>query len=408
MELWGGTLGPDFWRYQVESKIQPFALEESGISDENIACWLMVETLRLGYPGQEQCALIADRAINSEFGGGRSRKGFADRLGKKYYWILLHRLLGILADNVEPRQDSFSEWRPSKAHLWSVDVRKVDLTDVRDISPAQQYPDEVLQGPRYVFPDQSIPDIKMWVRLDDFTPHSACIVRASQTANEWVALSLSARGSDRRPGDDAWSKPYLGVSLLYTSIFVDAAGLVSTKVGTTRDAFDSQGASCYRGYFAEYPDGMVFDQLSDEGDFYRGPKGSQFSEVTLSRGGEWEYDFSYTTSERQDHLRVPCQDVVKLLGLRWDRQRGWRDSQGELVAFEAQAKHRNGLFIRRASLNNYLAETGKTLVYRRFATRGLYRKAGSDGSQIDLLTWLLYHPSSAPEILREKSLPFNC
>lgn len=408
MELWGSALGPDFWRYQVESKIGSFDLEGAGISHENVACWLMVETLRLGYPGQKQCALNTDRAINGEFGGGRSRKGYADRLGKKYYWILLHRLIGILADNVASKQESFSDWKPSPGHLWSVDVRKVDLTDVRDISPAQEYPDEVLKGPRYAFPDQNTSDIKKWVRLDDFTPHSESIIRASQEGDEWVALSLNARDNNRLPGNDSWSEPCLGVDLFYTSIFVDAAGFASAKNGASRDAFDSQGASCYRGYFAEYPDGAVFDQLAEEGDFYRGPKGMRFSEVTLSRGGEWEYDFSYTTPERQEHLRVPSQDVVKVLALRWDRQRGWVDSKGELVAFEAQAKRRSGLFIRRSSLNKYLQESGQRLVYRRFANRGLFKSRGSDGSQIDFFTWLLYQPLAAPEVLREDARPFNC
>lgn len=408
MKLWGAAIGPDFWRYQVESRIGSFDLKGAGISYENIACWLMVETLRLGYPGGNQCALNTDRAINSEFGGGRGRKGFADRLGKKYYWILLHRLIGVLSDNVEPKQNSLSEWTPSAGHLWSVDVRKADLTDVRDISPVRDYPDELLRGPRYTFPDKAITNIKKWVRLDDFTPHSECIVRTSQAGDEWVALSLSARDNDRLPGEDAWSKPYLGIDLFYTSIFVDAAVLPSAFQSTGRSAFDSQGASCYRGYLAEYPDGAVFDQLSDEGDFYTGPNGMRFSEVTLLRGGEWEYDFSYTTPERQEHLRVPCQDMVKVLALRWDRQRGWVDSRGKLVAFESHAKRRSGLFILRSSLNEYLYETGQLLLYRRFVNRGFFKNMGSDGSQIDLLTWLLYQHESAPEVVKQEARPYNC
>lgn len=407
MELWGSSLGPDFWRYQVESKIGGFNLENAGISQENIACWLMVETLKLGYPGHKECALHTDRVIGSEFGTGRGRKGYAERLGKKYYWILLHRLIGVLADNVAPKMNSFSDWIPSPEHLWSVDVRKVDLTDVRDIRPPIEYSDDLLRGPRYAFPDRT-GNIKRWVRTDDFTPHQECIVRISRGGDEWVALSLSARDNDRSPGNDSWGEPYLGVDLFYTSIFVDG-GVPAFRDGDTgRDAFDSQGASCYRGYLAEYPDGPVFDQVAGDGCFYRGPKGMEFSEVTLSRGGEWEYDYSYTTPERQEHLCVPCQDVVKVLGLQWDRQRGWIDSSGELVAFESHAKWRNGLFIRRFSLNKYLMVTGRNLVYRRFANRGFFDHGGADSSQIDLFTWLLYQPKGAPQVLKQDTRPFNC
>ena len=95
MVLWGESMAPDFWRYQVVSKISGFDLESANISHENIACWLMREALNLGYPGYNHCALNYDRHIGSQYGSGRGRKGYADRLGKKYYWIALHRLLGI-------------------------------------------------------------------------------------------------------------------------------------------------------------------------------------------------------------------------------------------------------------------------------------------------------------------------
>lgn len=406
MELWGSPMPPDFWRYQVESKIDDFDLDSAGITHENVACWLMVEVLHLGYPGNNQCALKADRAISGEFGNGRGRKGYADRLGKKYYWILLHRLLGLLADNVQPKA-SFSGWKASPSHLWSVDVRKADLTDVRDISPPCEYPDEVIQWPGYVFPDRS-GDIKQWVGTDDLTPHGDCIVRTSTKGIEWVALSLSTRDSDRPPGDRSWSEAHLGVNVFYTSLFVKGK-MPSFGSGTHgRDAFDSQRAHCYRGYLAEYPDGPVFEQVADEGYFYRGPKGMDFSEVGLLRGGEWEYDFSYTTPERQESLHVPCQDLVRRLGLAWDRQRGWINSNGELTAFESRTTRRSGLFVRRDALNDYLATTQRKLVYQRFVNRGLFSQGASDSSQMDFMTWLTYKPWGPPQVLSEVKRPFNC
>ncbi len=406
MELWGSGMLPDFWRYQVESKIADFDLDGAGITHENVACWLMVEVLRLGYPGNKQCALNTDRAISSEFGNGRGRKGFADRLGKKYYWILLHRLLGVLADNVQPKT-SYSGWKAGPAHLWSVDVRKADLTDVRDISPARAYPDEMLQGPRYAFPARSS-DIKQWVRTDDISPHGECIVRTSTAGTEWVALSLSARDSDKPPGESSWTESHLGVDVYYTSLFVEGRLPAFGSASHGRDAFESQRAHWYRGYLAEYPDGPVFEQAAEEGYFHRGPKGMDFSEVGLLRGGEWEYDFSHTTPERQESLHVPCQDLVKRLRLAWDRQCGWVNSSGDLVAFESRAKRRSALLVRRDALNAYLAATKRTLVYRRFVNRGLFKQGGSDGSQLDILTWLTYQPKGSPEVLNEIKRPFNC
>lgn len=406
MELWGSRLGPDFWRYQVESKIRHFDLEQAGISQENIACWFMVETLKLGYPGYREYALQTDQLISGEFGPGRGRNGYAERLGKKYYWILLHRLIGVLSDNVSPKQ-SFSDRTPGDDHLWSVIVRKVDLTDLRDISPPREYPEAILSGPAYAFPDRTS-DVGLWVNTDDFTPHHECIVRNCLTDTDWVALSFSAKDDDRPPGNDSWRDSYLGVDLNYTSVFVEGSVPVLQREGVLGDAFDSEGTSCYRAYLAEYPDSPVFDQLAGDGYFYRGPRNTEFSEVTLLRGGEWGYDYSHTTPERQDHLRVPCRDIVRVLRLRWDGQRGWIDSTGDLMAFEAHAKGRNGLFIRRDVLNNYLSSTRRKLVYQRFATRGIFSSHDRDNPQIDLITWLLYRPKGQPKVLKQDVRSYNC
>ena len=406
MELWGSGMLPDFWRYQVESKIRDFDIDAASITHENIACWLMVEVLELGYPGTNQCALKTDRAISGEFGNGRGRKGYADRLGKKYYWTLLHRLLGMLADNVQPKT-SYSGWNAGPAHLWSVDVRKADLTDVRDITPPRNYPDEVIQGPRYAFPERT-GNIKQWVQIDDFTPHGGCIVRKSNADTEWVALSLSARDSDVPAGERSWTASQLAVDVYYTSLFVTGRLPAFGSGSQGRDPFESQGANWYRGYLAEYPDGRVFEQAADEGDFYRGPSGMDFAEVGLLRGGEWEYDYSHTTPERPESMHVPCQDLVKRLGLAWDRQRGWIDGNGDLVAFETRANRRNGLFVRREALNEYLAVTQRTLVYRRFASRGLFSQGGHDGAQMDFFTWMTYQTTGVPQVLNETTRPFNC
>lgn len=201
---------------------------------------------------------------------------------------------------------------------------------------------------------------------------------------------------------------HLGVQVFYTSLFVTGKLPAFGPNSQGRDAFDSQRASWYRGYLAEYPDDSVFEQAAVEGYFYRGPKGMDFSKVELLRGNEWEYDYSHTTPERPESIHVPCQDLVKRLRLTWDRQRGWIDGNGELVAFETRAKRRDGLFVRRDVLNGYLTATNRTLVYRRFANRGLFSQGTRDGSQIDFFTWMTYHANGVPQILNETKRPFNC
>ncbi|HIC1535189.1 TPA: ATP-binding protein, partial [Klebsiella pneumoniae] len=403
MVLWGESMAPDFWRYQVVSKISGFDLESANISHENIACWLMREALNLGYPGYNHCALNYDRHIGSQYGSGRGRKGYADRLGKKYYWIALHRLLGILASNVPALEDPYSDYEPTSDHLWSVDVRKVDLTDVRDITAESVYP-VLMEETNYAFPDRNS-DIKGWVRTDDLSPYEACLIRTDKEGEQWVALSHSYWDEDKAPNENSWNSPYLAVRAYYSSALINES-IQNFKQKSARDIFQyNQGNSCYRGYLAEYPDSPVYKQLlNNEED----SEAFNFTEVSLLRGSEWEYDYSYTTPERQDNLIAPCQGIIQKLELLWDCQSGWVDRSGKLIAFHHKGVRQSGLFIHRSALNAYLFITGEELIYRRFANRGYFDLAGRNGSQIDLKTWIQYRADKAPVVLREEELPFNC
>lgn len=403
MVLWGESMAPDFWRYQVESKISGFDLKSANISHENIACWLMREALNLGYPGYNHCALNYDRHIGSQYGAGRGRKGYADRLGKKYYWIALHRLQGILASNVPALEDPYSDYEPTSDHLWSVDVRKVDLTDVRDITAEGVYP-VLMEETNYAFPDHNS-DIKGWVRTDDFPPYEACLIRTDEEGEQWVALSHSYWDDDKAPNENSWDSPYLGVRASYSSALINES-IQNFKQKRARDIFQyNQGSSCYRGYLAEYPDSPVYKQLlnSDEDS-----EAFNFTEVSLLRGNEWEYDYSYTMPERQDNLIAPCLGIIQKLELLWDCQSGWVDHSGKLIAFHQKGVKQRGLFIHRSALNAYLSITGEELIHRRFANRGYFDLAGRNSTQIDLKTWIQYRADKAPVVLREEELPFNC
>ena len=404
MKLWSKSLAPDFWRYIVEPRVKEFDLATVGITLENIAAWIMVESMNLGYPGFGNSALHYDRALNYEFGSGRGRKGYAERLGKKYYWIALHRLLGVLADNVGASK-GYSDRKPGPEYLWSVGVRKSDPTDIRDLMPQGSYPDELLAGPRYNFPPKSS-DMKDWVRTDDFSRHESCLVRVASDGTEWVALSLSARDNDRADGDDSWSKPYLNVDLFYSSVLAQTAHSKRGIVSKLESAMESQGPHYYRCYIAEYPDGAMFQQCNEADDTYFGSDELRFTEVSLLRGNEWEYD--YSAMPKQETLNVPCPDLVRGLELVWDKQRGWLGADRKLAAFESTAKKRSGLFIRRDLLNRYLSTANVELFYRRFVSRGLIVDSGGEGCQIDIFTYLRYEQFGTPAVLHEQRRPYKC
>lgn len=403
MKLWDSGLAPDFWRYQVESKIFNFNLEAAGISRENIACWIMSQAFLFGYPGKENRGLQIDRFFAREYGSGRAREGYAERLGKKYYWIALHRLLGILADNVSV-ESKYSDEVFSPDRSWSMDVRKVDLTDVRDIAPAKSYPDEIIEGGRYAFPERTS-DTIAWVKARDFSPHQDCLLRIANDKSEWVPLWFSARDNDKNPHESSWSGDYLNVDLFYKAMFARADGLEARNTRQELERLGQHDCHPYKGYFAEYPDGDVYSQLADEGYMYLGRNGTSLAMVTLLRGNEWDYDYSWES--RAESLNVPSPDIIRTLKLHWDHQRGWLNSAGELVVFETSAEKRSGLYIRREDLLQYLDLTQSVLVYRVFANKGHIDQLGVS-PQVDINTLLAYSPRNAHAVIGEDVSPCNC
>jgi len=403
MELWGSKVGPDFWRYQVERKVSGFDLKSAGISLENIACWIMTETLRLGYPGFGEIGLDYDRSINSQFGSGRGRAGHAERLGKKYYWISLHRLLAILADHVSPLAN-YEGTIAGPNHYWSVEVRKRDLTDMRDVIAEPAYPELALRRPQYSFPSHD-GDIKKWVKVDDLPDHDIAITRNDASGGDWVALTFNMSANDRSEGDEAWIRPYFGFEVHYSSVFSKKKLKKPTSLTCVDSAF-SDTASCYRSYLAEYPNGAAFEQLVEEGATRTQYEGLTRTSVTLDRGSEWEYE--YTSESEQISLDNPCQDLVRVLELRWDQHRGWLDCSGVLTAFSTPGYRNNAVFVRKAALDRYLEITKQSLLYRRFMNRGFFDNRGKSGAQIDKFTYLQYVSVSGLVMLHETSESFNC
>ncbi|WKV95536.1 hypothetical protein PYV50_15365 [Pseudomonas sp. H22_DOA] len=361
----------------------------------------MVETLRLGFPGYKEGVLNYDRALNSEFGSGRARAGYAERLGKKYYWISLHRLLGVLSDHIQPCA-SYQGTVPGPDHYWSVDVRKRDLTDMRDVISERTYPDSILRRREYAFPSHES-DVKKWVKTDDFATHETRLSCTDSNGVVWIALQRNEAANDLGE-DDAWTTPYLSFDVFYTSVLADEE-VFGTRSYDRIDRAFSDHASCYRSFLGEYPDGAAFNQFVEEGTTNTHCDGMARTMVTLSRGGEWEYEFTSETD--RPSLDVPCQDIVKTLGLIWDQQRGWLDEAGSLIAFTSGPYRNNALFIRKAALDSFLEETGKSLLYRRFANRGFIDQRGDTGSQIDLRTYLKYIPQDGFVVMHDESELFE-
>jgi hypothetical protein len=120
----GLATGTDFARYVVEPRVtSAFDIQKVGLDKLGIFRWFLKQAAELGYPGPgDECAHF-DRGLLGEFGGGRGKPGWAERLGKKYYWIFLRQLVGRMADHVDRK--TWSSTFPPSVELQSLELRDI-------------------------------------------------------------------------------------------------------------------------------------------------------------------------------------------------------------------------------------------------------------------------------------------
>ena len=389
MDFTPRMMQPDFWSYEVKPELSRFDLKASGLTEHEFAFWVMCEVMRLGFPGKSNLCLSYDGIIANRHGQGRSRDGYAERIGKKYSWIAFHRLVGMLSDNLSPSR-GWSEVAPGKEILnHSLRLRKADITDVRDLAQPPEYPAVLLPEAEYNFPVDD--DARNWLDRDDLTPHEECLVRKDERDVEWFALSLSASSDQRLQVDDG--NPYRRITLDYWAVLAPSTLNFNRKRDRIERELGVQAPNSYRAYMAEYPREAVVSYCLKHGDLRFGDVEITHAHVNILRGAEWEKDYSW--SEESESLKVPTKSLVEELNLHWDQHSGWNDEKGCLAAFYRDGEKRSALFLRRDLLNKYLEEKSHVLYIRQFSQRGTIGGLGHDSTAaVDINALLIYNPQT--------------
>ena len=393
MDFASTGLQPDFWRYQAEPELRRFDLAKAGIKNADVARWLMCEVLREGYPGDDEVCVEYDRRLVAKVGHGRARLGYAERLGKKYAWIALNRLIGMLSDNLEPKA-GWSGDAPDRASLeYALRLRKTDFTDVRDIRTRPPYPQTLLRVAHYPFPKE---DNRLWLQRNDLTPHADCLVRMDAAGVEWFALWLSVSDDDRPIASDLYEDSYRHITMAYWTVFAPTGFDWVAKRDRLESAMQSSPSS-YRAFFAEYPREAAFKYCVANADVYLGERDVVFTNLRLLRGGEWEYDYSW--DGRAPHMYAPAPDLVQKLGLQWDQHSGWQDRFGRLAALCVDEGGNDALFLRKDLLDSFLAREKLVVYLRRFVSRNRVGMMSNNFPMRDEDTLLGYHPTVGVVVL---------
>jgi hypothetical protein len=153
--------------------------------------WFLREVVEIGYPGYNKNRARYDAEMLKRYGGGRAREGWADRIGKKYYWILLQRLVGQLSDHLPRRDFGDPVPLPSDPPLQAVELRQLDPTDLRAYQPEEPNNlDEWYAGKAYDFDEGLTTSDRAWVSKFDFLDVTEFLESRDMRGESWVPLEL--------------------------------------------------------------------------------------------------------------------------------------------------------------------------------------------------------------------------
>ena len=121
----------------------------------------------------------------------------------------------------------------------------------------------------------------------------------------------------------------------------------------------------YRLFLGEYTESRAYNEYEERKYIkeieYRDDEIKLYpTSCELLRGHEWEYDCSFDS----ENLLEPAKLFIEKLNLSWDCDSGWIDKNGQLQIFCQSFEEHICLFIRKASLIEFLIKTKKILLFR--------------------------------------------
>lgn len=366
-ERFGLATGTDFARYIVEPRVgRAFAIKQAGLTLGGIYSWFLKRAVDFGYPGPNDQSAFFDRKLLAKFGGGRGKPGWAERLGKKYYWIFLRQLVGLFSDHL-PRQTWSDELLPPSSELQALDLRDIDPTDFRQFLPQPSGNREWLAPAPYHFTGHDGPDgDAAWSVLNDLTDVSEALVVTDSQGIQWQALDLSATWRGKRENQEDDSYRYVDRHIRAATCEVSMVAKVKNYFSENEMDHFNSGPKDYRGYLGEYPDGLAYTQRFSDPFIFDGSEGKikfQYLAIDQLRGREWEYDYSQVGSSPS--LLMPSVELLQAENLRWDHRGGWLDAEDNTQIQDPSwwsDDHSRSLICRLDYLDRYLEAKNRALI----------------------------------------------
>ena len=324
-------LSDDFYIYAMNCLSRPW---EHVIPKKDMGKWILHRVADEFAYEKSGCENY-DNYMLSTYGGGRGKKTWAERIGKKYQWVALYQLASCLHDHFGRRRNS---WEPElkRTPLILLEERKLDPTlpsfivdRKRDANAWWVGSSANLQLGEHLSDDK-------WVDLREDLPLLEDMLAVRQRDDQQWRPLVSYPSWDNRGEDADWNDPRREVWVHLESYLISKNEIESTYNSLHRRNFFGQwmpqNASWLYGFAGEYPWATPFntepeewhgqsDDLGGKSSFSCVPSWSDLS-------AEWEYDASLPSYY---HMSMPARAFFTSRDLWWDGRDGYQLMDGRTV-----------------------------------------------------------------------------
>jgi len=306
---------------------------EHGMSRKDMGKWILQRVAHdFGYKGAG-CERY-DAYMLSEYGPGRGKPNWAERIGKKYQWIAMYQLASRLYDHVEPQSDSL-EPKPLRTPLILLEERKMDPTLPPRVVGGNRDADVWWIGSGVSFlSGEDLSDAE-WVKRDEDPLDLKSLLATRESEGQRWQLLVSYPAWDNRKEEADWNDPYRHAWVHLESYLVPREHLMKVHDALHRRNFFGkwmpQGATWLYGFLGEYPWATSFNTESEEwhGRSESGQEVVSTCQPTWDRVVvEWEYDASLSGNF---NVLVPARVFFTEEDLWWNGRDGYRHVNGRTI-----------------------------------------------------------------------------
>lgn len=372
------TTQDDFYRYKLEYDLK----DRPGIDVPAAARWVVAEVTRLGYRPEWHAGF--DGYVLGKYGAGRGKPKWIERIGKKYQWIALNRLIGSVSDHAPKTPNS---WDPPSAPVpgpATTVSRQIDPT-VTEFEPAGNAPRPWVPG--YDWTPAAAKADAQWVADDTDLPAIA-LTDAEHGGHPFTVLSGYYEWNDSTDHSGRTRKIW---THLYAHL-VSTADLPAALAELEGRDLLGHGLSnlpqTHDGYVGEFPYGHHHgESIHVVNHESRHPLSVPTQPAAWDILGEYEY-------APGDHETISLvAPAPEFFGhapgeLHWNGRNGWTDKTGRLTAVlrHTVKAGQNELLVDAGWLEQWLTAEQKSLIWVENTGKDVYRGLGGGRAHPGALT----------------------